>query len=287
MVNPRAVAKGKQENDAPVNIKEQRAASPLPLTGRVVSFPADYRYAIVEQNGKEYFEVTGYATVFNKKYTMYDMFGAFTEDVDPNALDKSLAAGPDVAFLTNHRGVTMARTTNETLDLGADKKGMKMRGLLNTDRADVQLLMSAIKDELVTEMSFAFMLNDGEWDENYEHFTIKEADINRGDVSAVNYGANPYTSIEARSYQFMHELKDMPASVQRAAYVTIKNNIEATYLEMGKRELDAPTGQSEPEEQEPTVMEPQEPAEPLSRSRALYMNRLMLEDEELRELFNK
>jgi len=287
MVNPRAVAKGKQESDAPVDFKEQRAASPLPLTGRVVSFPTDYRYAIVEKNGKEYFEVTGYATVFNKKYTMYDMFGPFTEDVDPNALDKSLAAGPDVMFLANHRGVTMARTTNETLDLGADKKGLKVRGWLNTDRADVQLLMSAIKDELVTEMSFAFMLNDGEWNEDYDHFTIKEADINRGDVSAVNYGANPYTSIEARSYQFMHELKDMPASVQRAAYVSIKNNIEATYLEMGKRELDAPTGQSEPEEQEPTVMEPQEPAEPLSRSRALYMNRLMLEDEELRELFNK
>jgi HK97 family phage prohead protease len=276
MVNPRKVAQGKhKDTDAPDDIRAQRAASPLPLSGRMVAFPAEYRYKIVEKNGKEFFEVSGYATVFDKPYTMYDMFGPFTETVDATALDKSLANDPDVAFLTNHRGVTMARTTNDTLELDANNKGLKIRGLLNTERADVKLLMSAIKDELIDEMSFAFMLNDGEWNEEYDAFTITEADINRGDVSAVNYGANPYTSIEARSYTFMHELKDMPASVQRAAYVSITNNIEATYLEMGKRELDVQPGRSESDE--PTVME--QPKEPLSRSVALYRNRLMLEEQ--------
>jgi hypothetical protein len=108
--------------------------------------------------------------------------------------------------------------------------------LLNAEREDVKLLMSAVKDELVTEMSFAFMLNDGEWNDDYDQFRITEADINRGDVSAVNYGANPYTSISARSYQFMHELKDMPLSVQRAALVKLSATVSGTRTALEARD---------------------------------------------------
>ena len=130
---------------------------------------------------------------------MWDMFGPYDESVATNALDKSLAADPDVAFLVNHKGVTMARTTNGSLLLKSDLTGLGTQAFLNAERQDVRDFVSAVMDEDVDEMSFAFMINQGEWDEDFENFRLTELDINRGDVSGVNYGANPFTSISARA----------------------------------------------------------------------------------------
>lgn len=185
--------------------------------GRMRAFPCEMRAKLIDKNGKKYYEVDGYATAFDRGYEMYDAFGIYTEIVDKSCLDVSLAAGPDVAFLTNHRGVTMARTTNGTLDLTADSTGLAPHALLNAERQDVRDLASAIIDKLITEMSFAFMLLRGEWNDDYTVFRILEADINRGDVSAVNYGANPYTSITARAAEWLADAERMPAAVARAA----------------------------------------------------------------------
>jgi hypothetical protein len=185
--------------------------------GRTRAFPSEIRAALVERNGKQYYEVDGYATIFDRGYDMYDMFGPYTEIVDSASLDVSLSASPDVAFLVNHRGVTMARTTNGTLDLKADSTGLAPHAFLNAERQDVRDLASAISDKLVTEMSFAFMLLQGEWNDDYTVFRILQADINRGDVSAVNYGANPYTSITARAAEWLADAERMPVTVARAA----------------------------------------------------------------------
>jgi HK97 family phage prohead protease len=136
-----------------------------------------------------------------------------------------LINNPDVAFLVNHRGVTMARTTNQSLTLAKDSTGLAVHAYLNADRQDVRDLASAIRDGLISEMSFAFALNGGEWSEDYETYTITEADIDRGDVSAVNYGANPYTSIEARSAEWLRDIKRMPVPVARAAFQRITTRL--------------------------------------------------------------
>lgn len=185
--------------------------------GRTRAFPSEIRAKLVDRNGKSYYEVDGYATTFDRGYEMYDMFGSYTEIIDSHCLDASLAASPDVAFLVNHRGMTMARTTNGTLDLTADATGLANHALLNAERQDVRDLASAINDKLVDEMSFAFMLLDGTWNDDYSVFRITEADINRGDVSAVNYGANPYTSITARASEWLADAERMPPAVARAA----------------------------------------------------------------------
>jgi HK97 family phage prohead protease len=167
--------------------------------------PFETRSQIVNIDGRQYLEVEGYASTFNMGYEMWDMFGPFTEEMDPGAFDKSLAAGPDVAFLVNHKGVSMARTPamlgngKPTLAVYADDIGLGMHAFLNYARQDVKDLAVALDDNVITEMSFAFMLNDGWWNQDFDKFRIMEADINRGDVSAVNYGANPYTTIAARA----------------------------------------------------------------------------------------
>lgn len=218
--------------------------------GRTTAFPANLRSSMVTHNGKQYLQVEGYATVFNRGYPMWDMFGEYTEVADSHMLDKSLARKPDVAFLTNHKGVTMARTTNGSLTLDKDDHGMSITGLLNMDRTDVRDLASAINDKLITEMSFAFMIDEGEWDEEFTTYTLKQVDINRGDVSAVNYGANPYTNIGVRANTFLSEIRHMPAPVKaealkrmmltedapdivRAAY-TLSERAGAAMLEAGR-----------------------------------------------------
>jgi len=211
-------------------MREGRASSPVPTGGsfRSQGFPSSIRATLIERDGKQMYEVDGYASTFSKGYEMWDMFGPYTEIMDAKAFDKSLAANPDVAFLLNHRGMTMARTANGTLDLTADILGLRAHAFLNADRQDVRDLMSGISDGLIDEMSFAFRLNDGEWNEDYDTFTITEADINRGDVSAVNYGANPFTSIGSRAAEWLAEIDRMPAHVARAGLVRLTVREAAT-----------------------------------------------------------
>lgn len=205
----------------PESIRAARAATngAIPCgSARMHAFPtSQIRAKLVKRDGKQFYEVEGYASVFHRDYEMWDMFGPYEESVDPAAFDKTLSNEPDVAFLVNHKGVTMARTANNTLELYKDSTGLGAHAFLNAERQDVKDLASAIDDKLVDEMSFAFMLNDGHWNDDFDRFTILEADINRGDVSAVNYGANPYTSLAARAGEWLRESEHVPAVVARAA----------------------------------------------------------------------
>jgi HK97 family phage prohead protease len=203
-----------QAQEKSAGMKIGRAERGLPSgQARMPVFASKLRAQMVQRDGKSFFQVEGYATVFNTPYVMYDMFGDYTEQVASTALDVSLSRSPDVSFLLNHRGMTMARTTNGTLELSKDATGLKMVALLNADRADVRDLASAINDKLIDEMSFAFMIDeDGfEWNEDYSSLTLTRIDIDRGDVSAVNYGANPYTSISARAPEIIREIRELPA----------------------------------------------------------------------------
>lgn len=187
------------------------------------SFPSEIRGKMVKQGGRSVYEVEGYATVYDRGYEMWDRAGSYTEVVSPRALDRSLANAPDVAFLVNHAGVAMARSRSKngspTLILRSDSAGLHIQAWLNADRADVQTLSHAIDDGDIDEMSFAFRIEpDGfEWDEDYTQLTLKNIDINRGDVSAVNFGANPFTSIYARAADWLSDVEHMPEVVVREA----------------------------------------------------------------------
>ncbi|WP_353809151.1 HK97 family phage prohead protease [Agromyces sp. SYSU T00194] len=181
------------------------------------AFPAQLRASTVERDGKEFHRVEGVASVVDTWYEMYDFWGPFDERVASGAFDKTLAANPDVAFLLNHRGMTMARTRSGTLDLGLNEHGdLAPVAFLNPKRQDVRDLVTAIEDEDVDQMSFAFRIIGGEWSPDYSAYTITEVDLDRGDVSAVNFGANPYTSISARAkLQFLE--RALPGQSRRDA----------------------------------------------------------------------
>jgi HK97 family phage prohead protease len=190
---------------------------------RVLSFPAEFRGENVERDGKNFYRVEGVASSFNRAYEMWDVFGPYDEEVVEGAADDTLARKPDVVFLINHRGLSLARTAGPwngntgTLELSADATGLRDVAWLNPERSEVKDLALAIDDKIVTEQSFAFMIDEGVWNEDFTKFQIVRFDINRGDVSAVNYGANPYTSIAARQQEILTDLRLAGPSMARAA----------------------------------------------------------------------
>lgn len=223
-------------------------------------FGAEFRADNIIWNNSERRKLEGYASVVGRKYQMYDMFGEYEELIMPGAFDETLAASPDVAYLVNHRGVTMARTTNGSLELRADQKGLFSVGYLNPKRQDVQDLLVAIEDKDITEMSFAFMIDDGEWNEEYTEYQINKVDINRGDVSAVNFGANPYTSVKARQRDIIDDFRKIPRGAQlaacRAANLSIVDGPLEGLIEKYGIKLDGTTERDAEEQVDKTITDP-------------------------------
>lgn len=170
------------------------------------AFKANLRASETDDGGTPWVTLDGYASTVGVPYTMYDMFGEYEEVIAPSAFDVTLAASPDVNFLVNHAGLAMARTTANTLTLSVDETGLRSVAKLNPKRSDVQDLRHAIDDGAVDQMSFAFRILNGRWSDDFLTYTITEVDLNRGDVSAVNYGANPDTSISARTKQALESV---------------------------------------------------------------------------------
>jgi HK97 family phage prohead protease len=134
-----------------------------------------------------------YASITEHAYDMWDMFGPYTETIASTAFDETLAAQPDVAFLLNHGGMTLARTASGTLELGADDTGMWYEPRLDPQNSVVRDVMSGVRRGDLNESSFAFRIIRGSWSPDWTAYRIEQVDIDRGDVSIVNYGANPAT----------------------------------------------------------------------------------------------
>lgn len=162
---------------------------------------------------REWLHLEGTASLTDTPYEMWDAFGPYMERVDAAAFSASLARNPDVAFLVNHKGLTMARTAARTLELRAP---LDMEAWLNPARSDVNDLRHAIDDGCIDQMSFAAILKEGEWNEDYTEFVMLELDLHGGDVSAVNFGANPHTSISARALRMVDEADRLPEGVARS-----------------------------------------------------------------------
>jgi HK97 family phage prohead protease len=131
-------------------------------------------------------------------YEMEDWVGPWLEAMVRGCFTKTIREACDTCFVVNHTGVSMARTKPDTLKLAEDSTGLHVDARLNPVRSDVQILRAAVDDGAIDEMSFAFQVMRQRWsylEENGEidRRWITEVSLNKGDVSPVNYGANPHT----------------------------------------------------------------------------------------------
>jgi HK97 family phage prohead protease len=166
---------------------------------------------------------SGYASVFDAPYDIWGgpSKGGFSEKVDKRAFDATLKAKPAVHFLVNHEGLPLAATRSGTLHLNTDSHGLLVNTDLDTRDPDVQRVMTKMERGDLNEMSFGFITKRDEWrnakgeqDDMGAYRTLLEVSLHHGDVSIVNFGANPATSAELnmlRSLEYIAGLDEETA----------------------------------------------------------------------------
>lgn len=163
----------------------------------------------------------GYASVFDRPYEMYGGpdKGGWNETVDTAAFDETLKRKPDLHLLINHEGMPLARTKSGTLQLSTDKVGLKVEADLDRRDPDVQSLEVKMSRGDMDEMSFAFRTVRHEWSNDETDRRLLELNLDKGDVSVVNFGANPHTSAGLRALlENEAELRALAADDLRAAH---------------------------------------------------------------------
>lgn len=168
----------------------------------MISDKREYRNLQIEKReagAEPDYKVRGYASTF-EPYVLFSSDGVdYSERIDPHAFDN--ADMTDVIFLYNHEGMVYARQKNGTLHLSTNDHGLLAEADLSSTKQSRELF-EAINSGLVDQMSFAFTVEDDEYDYDTHTRTIHR--IGKVyDVSAVSIPANPTTdlaSVSARSY---------------------------------------------------------------------------------------
>lgn len=147
--------------------------------------------------------LVGYAALFNS--LSEEMWGA-REKIAPGAFRNVLTTSPDVRALVDHETglMTIGRTTNGTLTLSEDSRGL----LATIQPADTQAgrdVVELVKRGDLNQMSFAFRVAKGgdEWEEPEDKNRMPVRTIvevgGLYDVSVVTYPAYPETTVDART----------------------------------------------------------------------------------------
>lgn len=163
----------------------------------------DFTLAVAPSDDEAKMIVDGYASVFGNPYTLYeDSEIVIQEQVDSKAFEGADLS--DVIFQYNHEGRVFARTSNNTLSVFPDEKGLAMQADLGGTDIGRQLYQE-IKGKYTTQMSYGYTVKDASWEDRklddgrtLELRTITA--INKVyDVSAVSIPANDATSISVRN----------------------------------------------------------------------------------------
>lgn len=187
-------AAGRELRDRPSERRSVEGAAPM--TFAHVRAAAHITLRAPDAEAGTGMDFHGVASVVESPYEMWDWAGAYTEVVDAGAFDDSLArADLDVPLVLAHDQLRrIARTTTGSLLLSMSDEGLVVDAPnLDPDDADVAYIAPKLRAGLVDEMSFAFRIDAGIWSPDWTQFRVTKADIHRGDVAIVGYGANPAT----------------------------------------------------------------------------------------------
>ena len=191
--------------------REYRMMLPLSVAQTEKRFDSDYY-------------VEGFATTFNKPYELYECDGIkYYEMVDRHALDE--ADMTDVIMQFDHSGKVLARNRNNTLGWELLDEGFFIFADLSKSEA-ARSLYEEIGNELITKMSWAFVVSEDEYNRETRTRIIKK--IKKVyDVSAVSIPANNDTDISARSYfDGLIEIEKLEKLEQRKKILKLKLMLE-------------------------------------------------------------
>ena len=152
-----------------------------------------------ETTDEEKMEIKGYAVVFNSPETY-----GYTEVIDSKALDEADMSDVVLRYNHNESFMVLARTRNKSLKLDKDEKGLFMDATLQDDITEHKNIFNAIKSGLIDKQSFAFTVEEDEYD--YESDTRTITKIGKlFDVSVVDqpfYNATD-VSVDSKNDEFL------------------------------------------------------------------------------------
>ena len=166
-----------------------------------------------EAEGEE-MVLEGYAAVFNSETDL----GHFREVIKPGAFDDVMTN--DVRALINHDpNLVLGRTTNGTLTLEQDERGLKYRVKLGGQQYAKDFYESVKRGD-ISQSSFAFTIDKQSWNEER---TVRSVDKVRQllDVSPVTYPAYAAATVQARDLQ--PEIEQVAAPAPEADTDSHKN----------------------------------------------------------------
>ena len=182
-----------------------------------------------EENEEDKMEIKGYAVVFNSPET-YD----YTEVISERALDDTDMS--DVVLRYNHNDsfMVLARTRNKSLKLEKDEKGLMIDATLQNDITEHRNIFNAIKSGLIDKQSFAFSVEEDEYD--YETDTRTITKIGKlFDVSVVDqpfYNATD-VSVASKNDDFLERRE----TLRKEHEEKVKEEERKQQLEKAKEEL--------------------------------------------------
>lgn len=159
-----------------------------------------------EPNEDGKMEIKGYAAVFNSPET-YD----YTEVIDSKAFDETDMS--DVVLRYNHNDsfMVLARTRNKSLTLDVDDKGLMIDATLQDNITDHKNIYNAIKSGLIDKQSFAFTVEE----DNYDYDTDTRTILKIGklfDVSVVDqpfYNATDVSVARDQNDEFLNRRAEL------------------------------------------------------------------------------
>lgn len=170
-------------------IRKYLAGEPQEQQRKAVAEGVQYRTAEMRA-AKDDLIVEGYAAVFD---SVTDI-GPFQERIAQGAFSDVL--DDDVRLLINHDGVPLARTSNNTMTLKEDEKGLYYRASLSNTQTGRDLY-EMIKRGDINQSSFAFTIGTESVDD--EGVRVIEKVDRLIDVSPVTYPAYQAASVYARA----------------------------------------------------------------------------------------
>lgn len=172
--------------------------------------------------------IDGHPIVFEQMTPIGDLF---YEIIDRHALDEADLS--DVKFLVNHNDemIPLARHRRgkrSTMDLAIDNEGLAICANLDIENNHTsKALCSAVERGDIEDMSFAFgiLVEGEEWSNLSDNMPLRRITKIRKvfEISAVNDGAYPQTSISARSASLDNE----KSALDNARAVALENEKRA------------------------------------------------------------
>lgn len=188
--------------------------------------------------------IEGYPIVFNERTAIGNYF---YEEIDPHALDNADLS--DVKLLINHDNsmVPVARHRRgkrSTMDVSINENGMFIKAVVDKENnSDAKKLCSAIERGDIEDMSFCFGIeiedNGDRWFNIDAEMPVRRIMKIRKvyEVSAVNDGAYPQTSINARSLSSLDNEKMMVANIKAKALENENRSKDTKGLDLKKKKF--------------------------------------------------